>query len=331
LAPEFELLTTLLHCLLDKGRFQPKHKKRLRSLARKVGGNRSSAAVLEALSQRDVSEVLNWNRIRRLILDDDWATLRGMQPFLQASLSQRASLRSAWRHVSNKVVRKMRPLFLAIRKRGVSVVLLAPDGAGKSTLAQSLVNDKMLRARLIYMGTNVDAATVKLPFTRPLSRLAKSIRARKQETTAFGILVRLLNLLNKIAEHWYRCLLARYALLRGRFVVFDRFVYDAWVQKRKKTLWKRFRAALFDAPCPRPDLVFLLDAAGEVLYARKGEHSPEWIDEQRAGYHKLVDVLPQMAVIDASQSADNVRKEVSRRIWNAYGKTGSQRGNGSRN
>gem|GEM_PF-795106 len=329
LAPEFELLTTLLHCLLDKGRFDPKHKQRLLFLAGKVKGNRSSAAVLEALSQRNVSEVLNWNRIRQLILNQDWTTLLGMQPFLEASLSQKGSLRSTWRHLSNKVVRKMRPLFLAIRKRGVSVVLLAPDGAGKSTLAQRLVNDKILRARLIYMGTNVEAATIKLPFTRPLARLVKSMRAGKREKTPFGMILRLLNLLNKIAEHWYRCLMARYALLRGRFVVFDRFVYDSWIQKRRRTLWKRFRNILFDAPCPTPDLVFLLDADGEVLYARKGEHSPEWIDAQRAGYHKLMEILPQMTVVDASQSADNVRKEVTRLIWNKYGNTGSRSGNGS--
>jgi hypothetical protein len=36
-----------------------------------------------------------------------------------------------------------------------------------------------------------------------------------------------------------------------------------------------------------PDLVILLDAPAELLFARKGEHSPEVLDDWRAAYREL--------------------------------------------
>ncbi len=329
LAPEFELLTTVLHCLLDKGRFSVKHRERLGVLARQVRGNRSAAVVLDALLERHISLTLRWSFIQKCVQSQEWNKLMAVSTRLESSLKQRNKLRAPWRTLTATVGRKLRFLLLTFRHQGVSVVLLAPDGAGKSTLAQSLVRDKILKAKLIYMGTNVAATTVGLPFTAALARATKKRRQLKKEKTVLGLVLRCLNLINKIAEHWYRCLVARYHLVRGKIVVFDRFVYDSWIQKRSKTWWKKFRAFLFNAPCPVPDLVFFLDAPGDVLYARKGEHSPQWIDEQRAKYHALTRILPQMHMIDASQSADNVRKEVTRLIWIRYGKAGSQSVNGS--
>ena len=85
---------------------------------------------------------------------------------------------------------------------------------------------------------------------------------------------------------------ARYHVLRGRFVIYDRYVYDSWLAPRVRSVHKRIRRWLLDSACPAPDLVVLLDAPGELLYRRKGEHSVEWIEQQRQGYLSLADRVP---------------------------------------
>ncbi len=322
LSEPHEFLTTLLHCLLDKGHFRPKHQRRLHQLWLSLQNDDHAARTTEELIADALGPALTWSAASRLLEASDWDSLLLLAPAIERLLAGRSPMRGQLRQGQMLFLRRIRPLFFAFRRRGVSAALLAPDGAGKSTLAGSLVQDKFLRARLIYMGTNVAASTVGLPFTPYLVKKAKAAKEKKISSAPVAILFRALNLVNNIFEHWYRCLVARYHLLRGRFVIFDRFIYDSWIQERKKSLWKRFRYFLFDAPSPDPDLVLLLDAPGEILFARKGEHSAEWIDRQRAGYMKLKPVLPQMTVIDASQDADTVKNEATYLIWNSYRKAG---------
>jgi thymidylate kinase len=57
---------------------------------------------------------------------------------------------------------------------------------------------------------------------------------------------------------------------------------------------------------PDPDLLVILDAPSELLYARKHEHSIEWLDQLRAAYGKLANEVPNSVLIDAAQPADQV-------------------------
>jgi GTPase SAR1 family protein len=48
----------------------------------------------------------------------------------------------------------------------MAVALLAPDGAGKTTLAHALRYGFYLSTRYMYMGTNPTSSTLTLPTTR---------------------------------------------------------------------------------------------------------------------------------------------------------------------
>jgi thymidylate kinase len=202
-----------------------------------------------------------------------------------------------------------------MRRRGLSVVLLAPDGAGKTTLAHELTHDAYLRARLIYMGTNLNACTTSLPTTRWL---------REGVTTLYGSKLRLERLLkglgfgNRLVEQWYRCGLGLYHKLRGRFVIFDRYVYDSWLAPR--VVGKRLRRWLLEQIYLAPDLVIVLDAPGALLHKRKGEHTPDRLEQQRQAYLGLQTQVPNLVVVDATRTAHAVRREVTTLIWHAYGK-----------
>ncbi len=200
------------------------------------------------------------------------------------------------------------------RGRGLLVVLLGPDGAGKSTLAQALVNDDNVRARLIYMGSNVYAGNIGLPTSRWLHEIRKSDRLR----TLFKPTLSILSFADRFATHCLRCLVARFHTLCGRVVVLDRHIFDSWVAKPAPTPGRRLRRRLFESGFPAPDLVFLLDAPGELLLQRKGEHTAEWLEAQRLAYLALQHRLSQMVVVDATQPAQEVHHQVALIILNHY-------------
>jgi thymidylate kinase len=65
-------------------------------------------------------------------------------------------------------------------------------------------------------------------------------------------------------------------------------------------------------------MVIVLDAPGEMLFDRKGEHSATLLEEQRQGYLKLRHQVPRVVVVDATKNADLVRREVTGLIWRGY-------------
>jgi thymidylate kinase len=118
---------------------------------------------------------------------------------------------------------------------------------------------------------------------------------------------------------WGRYGKARWHQANGRFVIFDRYTYDAMLPSSKKlSRGKELRRWALAHACPAPDLILFLDAPGEVLYARKGEHSPAFLEEQRQGYLQLRQELPQMQVVNVDRDPDCVRREVTSIIWRDY-------------
>jgi hypothetical protein len=69
-----------------------------------------------------------------------------------------------------------------------------------------------------------------------------------------------------------------------------------------------------------------LDAPGDVLFARKGEHNGTVLEEQRQSYLSMQERLPQMIVIDAVRDAEQVRREAISWIWWSYVNANDDRG-----
>jgi thymidylate kinase len=214
----------------------------------------------------------------------------------------------------------------------ISVAIIGPDGAGKSTITDRLEKQPMpAPVKRIYMGVNLEASSLMLPTTR-LALTVKRLRGRRSDMVAPSQSAdagtgsparravkggaRAVRLVMWLAEEWFRQAVAEYHRRRGSIVVFDRHFYadyyhfDVAAQGRR-SLSSRVHGRLLQSVYPKPDLVICLDAPGQVLYDRKPEASVEWLDRRRAQYLQLASAIPNFVVVDVDRPLETVTREVA--------------------
>lgn len=310
-APEDELLMLLLHCVLDKQLFHDRHRQRLLALWEQL---RQDPQGQQRLFTLLASQLGGWPMLAVVQSFDfkEWEALLGQGRRWRRRLFWRAPAAVAGRTVSVLLLRRLRRILFVLRRHGTSTVLLAPDGGGKSTLAAALARDPWLRARVVYMGGNANARAFRLPAPRWIERHTR--RSGNPECGWARPLWRLLSALHRIAEDWCRCGIGRLHVLQGRTVVYDRYFYDLELSPRLHSLRLRWRRWLLRHTCPRPDLVLVLDAPGDVLHRRKGEHTPAALEKQRRALLALAQRLEHCAVLDTTAGPDAVRRTAIRLI-----------------
>jgi thymidylate kinase len=203
-------------------------------------------------------------------------------------------LRSATRRISR-----------LIRPSGVAVVLLGPDGAGKSSAIEAL-------------GTVLADAFARHEvrgFAPALSRLWN----RKPRSTAepHGLPLRSWPLSMLRAGSWVAYNLwshpsLRVARARSALVLFDRHFTDILIDPRRYRYGgPRWALRLNAWLAPRPDLVLLLDAPAETLQARKQEVPFAETARQRTLYREFVRGLRNGHIIDAAGSREHVAAQAA--------------------
>jgi len=222
-----------------------------------------------------------------------------------------------------------------------SIAIIGGDGAGKTTVTAKLLEDRVLPFRYLYMGVNVGSSNVALP----TSRLARWIKTKffsatdnqaqapvdgsvaSRDPTRRKSKSKIRNALrtaNRIAEETYRQILSWCYQLRGYVPLYDRhFSFDFYAvgsASGHDRLSDKFHAWFVCSIYPKPTLVILLDAPSEVLFARKGEATIEYLDARRAACLELGATLPHFICVDATMPLESVYAEVTnqiRRFWDA--------------
>lgn len=224
--------------------------------------------------------------------------------------------------------------------RKLTVALIGPDGAGKSTVAHNLIQKSPLPIKYIYMGVNLESSNMVLPTTRLLLKLkqaqsghadiatrpVESYKLRSQQKSLkkrlIGSIRSTLRLINLTAEEWYRQILVWNYTLRGYHVIFDRHFYfdyyahDIVNDDPNRPLHSRIHGFMLKNLYPKPDFVIFLDAPAEVLYARKPEGSMDARERRRQEYIEMRKATDAWAVVDVTQPMDVVVEEVSQLIQN---------------
>lgn len=287
--------TLLLHRIIDKSGVDARDAARLPVLAEAARTDGTLARLADSLCPPHWSA----SRLVATAKGRDWASLVGLGPALAETWRKGQGRDARRRAVVNMAHRWSGKALHPSKRRGLTVALLAPDGAGKSTLGYALERSFYFPVRVITMGL----------YRAPRPGTIRRVRG-------IGFTGQLLN-------QWKGWLRGSYHRRRGRLVLFDRYPYDALLPTRfRYDRLGQARRWLLAHACPAPELVMLLDAPGEVLYARKGEKTLELLERQRKAYRALLPVLPRAVVVDASRDAEEVRREVTRLIWRRYLRSG---------
>lgn len=207
------------------------------------------------------------------------------------------------------------------RQRPFSVALVGPDGAGKTTIARAVERLLPMPVSYLYMGVNPAAGNRLLPTTRVLDSIRGRLgrpekdRARWHEypparSGALTTARSLVRLANRLAEEWYRQLVAWSYLARGRVVLFDRHFYADYyatdIKARRRTFAKRLHGLVLEHVYPKPDLLVYLDAPAHILHERKREGTVESLERKRQEYLEVGRRSANFIVIDADRSLEEV-------------------------
>ena len=289
--PEDELVTLLLHCVLDSNAFRPERVARVKELRRQT--------TRDERLQAHVSRYwpgMTWPRLAKMIDRDEWPLLQGRREQLSAHLRRGDYVGTTARGVRDRALRQLRRWIGMARPSAPSVALLAPDGAGKSTLVSGIRDRFFGPVHSVYMGL----------------QQGKSRQWARSRVPGLG-------LSRHLFSQWRRYLSARYRQAGGQLVLFDRYTYDALLPATGGPgPLRRLRRWLLAHACPAPDLVVLLDVPGEELFARKGEHDAVFLEQQRQCYLRMRPHLRRATVIDGSCDPGHLRRQVTTLLWEEY-------------
>ncbi len=294
-----EFAAYLAKCVL-KRRLEAEQSASLRGL-----WGRDAAACLRGLSpllaERDLATV-------KAAMEDpeDAAMTARLLPLRQAILA--GAFR---RHPGSAIIYPMRHGLRAIarvlRRTGIQVAVLGPDGVGKSTVVERAVaalvpafrSSSRLHLRpglLPPKGGEPQAATPPIPYQR----------------APYGGLISVLKLgylaFDYVVGYW---ILVWPRLVRSTLVVCDRYYLDVVADPaRYRYGGPRPLPRWLARVTPGPDLYLVFDAPADVIQSRKSEVPPETTEGQLTSYRELVSRYPNTVRIDASGEVDVVVDQV---------------------
>lgn len=301
--PVDEAVLNLLIRLLYQGRVREKYRESIRTIAERRP-DLFCARLAEAVGTRAARTLAGWASV------GDWIAIESRfhgwrrNVICQALFRQPGGVLRAWVSDLKRFAAR------AWRPPGLLVVLLGPDGCGKSTVARLLfpAMSPTFQPDKSLLG-HWKPEIFPLPHRRGRPPTAQP-HGHAPRNRWLSLIVLLLHAVEYGLAHW--CVIQPVRFRNG-WVVMDRYHHDFFVDPRRyrlappPMLFLRMFRMVSD-----PDLVFVLDAPVEVLRRRKTEVPEEETRRQREAYLELAKRLPRTHVLDATQAPPVLVQQIVR-------------------
>ena len=253
-------------------------------------------------ARHEISRFFSARSERQLVhaaTSGDWAEVQQNLTGLQADLHGvlRWSRLTGWIKDTGRIASRI------VRPTGLQIVILGPDGCGKSSVAEDLVPrlaPMFRRIRRFHLFPSVlrsdsHSAPVEEPHGMPPRSTPASIVKIGYWWTLYTV-------------GWLTQLFP--GKCRSTLLMFDRYYHDILVDPRRYRFdGPMWLARLIGGLIPGPDLWIVLDAPADVLQTRKQEVSFEESSRQRKAYERFARQCKNAVVIDASLPLDEVVSE----------------------
>jgi hypothetical protein len=309
--PAMEAYALLLHAALHKGALKAKYADRLAEL------RDADAEGLEGLASGRLGRATG----ARLAAVRDEAGLLALRPGLRRALRRRYPAnpaRQAWFRVRSGI----RQTRLRLWPRGVFAVFLGPDGCGKSSLTDMLVerlggHADVLKVHRVYMGSGQPL----LPTRKVTRRLHGKTgpKAASKPVTVRDVSPRRLRgplhvMTDEILRYWVH---VKPRLAPHGVVLVDRYAYDV-LRVNNRTVQKPWFRRVAVAIIPSPQLTVFLEGDPEVITARKHELTVAETTRQLRAYRELSGVVPNFRSVELTVRDDWELRGVAREVLGAY-------------
>lgn len=258
----------------------------------------------------EISQYLLNNNIRDLQKRRNvyWQTLR---KFSSKQTSFSFSLKFKFNEIRRYLFRMKYPV-------GMSIALLSPDGGGKSSVYEKLlescwgsfhgINRMYFRPRLLK----------NLGSLKPINPTSEAeVNPNPHGKKPNGLIKSFIRFFYYNIDFIFGYLmLVKKMRIQKQLVIFDRYYYDYFVDiQRYQYSFSKWVPRLFAWTIPTPDVIFILDGEAETLYARKKELPIEELKRQIVAYRKIADRYKNASFVNVEKPLNDVVLDVTSRIF----------------
>jgi len=195
-----------------------------------------------------------------------------------------------------------------LQPTGLLLVVMGPDGTGKSTLIENLVQstEPAFRRHRVFHWRPM------LLWRRKIVRDSTQPHSLAPHASWWSIIHLFAHLLDYWVGYW---LVIRPLLARSGIVVFDRYFHDVLADpKRYRYGGPLYLVKFMSRLVPKPDLALILDAPLDVILSRKQEVPAEEVLFQKRTYLQMAGSFPHSLVIDSRFQIAQVSAQAGRAV-----------------